>query len=211
MSEEKRVIHTVAGTESPDSWEKIYQTGDAGWDIAKPAPPFVDLVNNPPEWLKPGKLLNWGCGGGHDANFFAENGFETTACDFAPSAIKQAQEYADKNDLLEVYLSDLLNIEEKYHNQFDYVLEHTCFCAIPIKNREGYVESALKVLKPGGILFGLFYRFDEPDEKGPPFYMSDDIVRENFEKDFEFIHWEIPKVSFGKRQNREKLIAMKRK
>ena len=199
----------IDGTENPDSWDAIYQAGDAGWDIGKPAPPFVSLLENAPEWLSTGKLICFGAGGGHDSNFFAQNGFDVTAVDFAPTAIAGIEEYSQKTSGLKALKADILNIPDEYSGTFDYVLEHTCYCAIPVQNREKYVQSAKKVLKPGGILFGLFYRFDPPDEKGPPFPTSEEEVKNLFSKDFEILTWETPDNSHGKRKNRERLIAMR--
>ncbi len=199
----------IDGTENPDSWESIYQAGDAGWDIGKPAPPFVDLIKKPPAWLTPKELICFGAGGGHDSNFFAHNGYTVTAVDFAPSAVASIKKYSLSNSNLQALQADILDIPEEYHNSFDYVLEHTCFCAIPIENRAQYVQAAKKVLRENGILFGLFYRFDPPDEKGPPYPTSEEEIRELFENDFEIIAWETPKNSHGKRKHRERLIAMR--
>ncbi|MCM8541568.1 MAG: TPMT family class I SAM-dependent methyltransferase [Lentisphaeraceae bacterium] len=199
----------IDGTDNPESWEAIYQAGDAGWDIGKPAPPFQTLLEKPPEWLKPAKLICFGAGAGHDSNFFAEKGFEVTAADFAPSAIKAIEKYADSNNLLTALECDILSLPIEHQKKFEYVLEHTCFCALPIDNRKEYVKAAKKALKPGGILFGLFYRFDPPDEKGPPFHTSEEEIKGLFSDDFEFIEWSTPKNSHRKRQNRERFIAMK--
>lgn len=199
----------IDGTENPESWEAIYQAGDAGWDIAKPAPPFQTLLENSPDWLKSGKLICFGAGNGHDSNFFAEKGFDVTAADFAPSAIKSIKKYASNNSSLKALEADILNLDEEHKSAYDYVLEHTCFCAIPVNNRKKYVEAAKKVLKPGGILFGLFYRFDPPDEKGPPYATSEEEIRQLFLDDFEVVEWSTPKNSHKKRQNRERLIALK--
>lgn len=201
----------IDGTDNPDSWEAIYQAGDAGWDIGKPAPPFVKLVKDKPDWLTNGKLICFGAGAGHDSNLFAESGFEVTAVDFAPSAIKSIERYAEKTSNLRALKSDILSIPDEYNEKFDYVLEHTCFCAIPIENRPKYVDAVKKVLKPNGILFGLFYRFDPPDEKGPPYVTSEEEVKDLFEQDFEIVEWKTPKQSHGKRQNRERFIAMRKK
>lgn len=199
------------GTENPASWEAIYQAGDAGWDIGKPAPPFVKLWSGKPSWLTPGKLICFGAGAGHDAQFFAENGFQVTAVDFAPTAISSIKKYSEKTPNLFPLQEDILSLPTSLNSSFDYVLEHTCFCALPRMNLTKYVEAAHKVLKAEGILFGLFYRFDPQDENGPPFSTNEKEVRELFEEFFEIFLWETPKNSHGKRQNRERLVAMRKK
>ena len=198
------------GNEKPESWEKIYREGKPGWDIAKPAPPFTKLLESAPEWLKIGKLINFGSGNGHDANFFAEQGFQVTAVDFAPSAIESCREYAKSNVNLEVLEADLLSLPKNFETSFDYVLEHTCYCAIPRENRRAYMEAAFHVLKPGAYLFGLFYRFDPPDLDGPPYSLSMEEFEASFEGLFELISCETPKQSHGRRTNRERLVALKK-
>ena len=202
---------SIKGTENPDSWEAIYQTNDAGWDIKKPAPPFVSLLEESPEWLSPGSLINLGCGRGHDAAFFAKKNFSVTAVDFAPTAVAGVSEYSANQANLTPLLADILNLPIELNNSFDYVLEHTCFCAIPTEKRKEYVDSAFDLLKPNGVLFGLFYRFDTEDEKGPPFAVSEEQLRELFSSNFDIFLWETPKNSHGRRKNRERLIAMRAK
>ena len=198
----------IDGTDKAESWEAIYQKGDAGWDLAKPAPPLETLVSQSPAWLKPGKLICFGAGKGHDATLFAQADFDVTAVDFAPTAVEAIREYSLENKNLKAYEGDILKLPSSFHDRFDYVLEHTCFCAIPVSNRKSYVEAAYEVLKPGGILFGLFYRFDPPDKKGPPHFTSEEEIRELFQAKFKVLTVSTPNNSHGKRKNRDRLIVM---
>jgi methyl halide transferase len=193
----------ISGTEEAASWEAIYQANDAGWDIGAAAPPFVDLLADPPSWLRPGRMLVPGCGAGHDAAAFAAAGFDVTALDFAPTALRLAREKG-----LHAVAADFLESRAEFADQFDYVLEHTCFCAIPLANRPRYVEAAHRALKPGGALIGLFYRFDPPDDEGPPFALSEADLRAAFEPNFGILELSIPLCSHGKRQGRERFLRM---
>src|SRR6476469_7439278 len=74
-------------------WEGRYDRGDAGWDIAQPAPPFVDLMAGPGA-PSPGSMIVPGCGRGNDAIFFALQGFSVTGVDFAHAAIEDARRAA---------------------------------------------------------------------------------------------------------------------
>ena len=199
----------IKGTDKAESWEKIYQTGDAGWDIGKVAPPFENIVKSHADVLPTGKLICFGAGKGHDAEFFASIGYDVTAVDFAPTAVAAISEYAKNHHNLMAYEGDILDLPFK--SEFDYVLEHTCYCAIPPNSRSSYVDSAHKVLKKGGILFGLFYRFDPADDKGPPFSTSEEEIRSLFEEKFEIIEISTPANSHGRRKKRERLIIMKAK
>ena len=200
---------SIKGTDKAESWEKIYQTGDAGWDIGKAAPPFKEIVDSHKALLPPGKLICFGAGKGHDAEFFASAGYEVTAVDFAPSAVAAIEEYAKTHTKLTAHEGDILDLP--FEGEFDYVLEHTCFCAIPVNNRPRYADSAHKVLKKGGILFGLFYRFDPADDQGPPFATSEEEIRCLFEEKFDILEISTPDNSHGRRKNRERLIIMRAK
>ncbi|MDD7983779.1 methyltransferase domain-containing protein [Lentisphaera marina] len=195
------------GNEKAESWDKIYREGKPGWDINKPAPPFEDLFQNKHDWLKTASLISFGCGGGHDANFFAQQGFDVTAVDFASEAIKLA-----KNNYPELKLiqKNILELSPDYDQQFDYVLEHTCFCAVPIEHRRSYMESAHNLLKADGYLFGLFYRFDPPDQDGPPYALSMEELEKAYEGLFTLEDNYIPKRSHGRRKQRERFILLKK-
>ncbi len=199
----------IDGTDKADNWEAIYQQDDAGWDINKPAPPFVSLLEKAPVWLYPSKLINLGAGRGHDANLFANHGFQVTAVDFAPSAIAGIKKYSEQNPNLTAIEADIFDLPKDFIGSFDYVLEHTCFCAIPVDKREDYMQTAFSVLKPGGVLFGLFYRFDPKDDNGPPFVTSEDEIKTLIQDKFEIFDLTTPIISHGRRQGRERFIAMK--
>ena len=195
------------GNEKAESWDKIYREGKPGWDIGKPAPPFEDILKENPSWLQSGKLASFGCGGGHDANFFQSKGFDVTAFDFSSEAIALASKnYPD----LELQQKNILELSPEYDQQFDYVQEHTCYCAVPVENRRKYMESAHAILKPGGILFGLFYRFDPPDEDGPPYSLSMADLEKSFEGLFSLQENFIPQQSHGRRKQRERFIILKK-
>ena len=50
---------------------------------------------------------------------------------------------------------------------FDWVFEHTLFCAIDPAERDEYVRAVLRWLKPNGQYLAVNYLI--PDEAGPPF------------------------------------------
>ncbi|WDE96290.1 methyltransferase domain-containing protein [Lentisphaera profundi] len=195
------------GNEKAESWDKIYREGKPGWDIAKPAPPFVDLVKQNPDWLTPGTLISFGCGGGHDANYFSQEGYTVTALDFSSEAIKLAKNnYPD----LKLIQKNILELSSEQDGFYDYVLEHTCFCAIPREQRRDYMESAHRILKENGQIFGLFYRFDPPDQDGPPYSLSMEELEQAFDGLFTLEENFIPKRSHGRRTQRELFIRLKK-
>ncbi|HEY9660037.1 MAG TPA: methyltransferase domain-containing protein [Allocoleopsis sp.] len=168
-----------------DFWEGRYQEGTARWDLGQPAPPFVSLLagSDPP---KPGKMAVLGSGRGHDALLFARNGFEVIGFDFAPSAIGAATAAAQQQGLAAQFLQrDIFELTAEFEFCFDYVLEHTCFCAITPKQRPDYVKLVQSILRPQGELIALFWAHDRPG--GPPFGVSVAELEQQFLPAFEVI------------------------
>ncbi|MGB3515418.1 MAG: methyltransferase domain-containing protein [Elainellaceae cyanobacterium] len=151
---------------SSDFWENRYQENTARWDLGQPALAFVDwLTDRQPQ---PGRMMVLGAGRGHDALWFASHGFEVVGVDFAPSAVEQARALAQEQQLSAQFEQhNIFELPDDWHHSFDYVLEHTCFCAIAPEQRPAYVQVVQQLLKPTGQFIGLFWAHDRPG--GPPF------------------------------------------
>ena len=192
-----------------EAWEQRYQDSGDRWNLGHPAPPFVSLLdsNNAP---KPGKLAVLGCGKGHDALFFAESGFEVTGFDFAPSAIDEATATAQARGISARFVrQDIFALDKEFIGSFDYVLEHTCFCAIDPDLRSQYVEVVKSLLRPNGKLIALFYTHNRPD--GPPFGVKPQEVLDYFTANFEPVLFEKAKDSIPRRQGNEHLAIFQLK
>ncbi|HET7153030.1 MAG TPA: methyltransferase domain-containing protein [Candidatus Kapabacteria bacterium] len=195
--------------DTSEFWESIYRAGDARWDLKTPTPVFVELQSR--NKFTPGKMLIPGCGKGHDAVFFAQQGFDVTGDDIAESAIAAVQENARSAGVSVTALkTDIFSLGEQFPQQFDYVLEYTCFCAIDRARRLEYANMVKAVLKPGGLLIGLFFPIDGR-EGGPPFAVSVEEVTQLFKNDFILVQTEVPKVSVTPRSGKEILMLWKKK
>ena len=76
--------------------------------------------------------------------------------DIALRAIQKARAFPVSCD--ERYeLGDFLNLEKQYHSSFDWVVEHTCLCAIDPGEREAYAMSVAQALKPDGNYLAVFF------------------------------------------------------
>ena len=191
------------------AWEQRYQEGRDRWNLGCPAPPFINLLTsaNAPQ---PGKMAVLGCGKGHDALLFAESEFEVTGFDFASSAIVEANTIAKAREIsAQFWQRDIFTLNYDFADCFDYVLEHTCFCAIDPVQRSQYVEVVKSILRPGGKLIGLFYTHNRPD--GPPFGIKPQEVLDFFTPDFEPIVFQVAKNSIARRQGDEHLAIFQLK
>jgi hypothetical protein len=146
-------------------WEDRYQTGDMPWEKGAPAPGLVDFLAAHPE-LPRGTVCVPGCGTGHDVRTWAGAGFRAYGYDLAPSAIRLSVERTKAAGLnAQFRLADFLHDPAPF--PFDWVFEHTLFCAIQPKERSAYVEAVLRWVKPGGNYLAINYLI--PDTEGPPF------------------------------------------
>lgn len=186
-----------------DFWQSRYDEGVLPWDLAGPSPHFVALAQNEPTLFR-GKWLVPGAGRGHDAAFIASLGADVLAIDYASGAKSSAAKlYADLNFIE----ADIFKLDASYHDQFDGVLEHTCFCAINPKYRRDYALMASQVLKPDGQLLGVFWEHGDPD--GPPFSTTQEEIRSVFEPYFKEIQIVPTLHNAASRSGQEYLVRMR--
>ncbi len=191
---------TVASSEF---WENRYIEGTTGWDLGQAAPPFVSLLDSTAA-PKPGKIAVLGSGSGYDALLFAARGFEVIGFDFAPSAIISATELAQNKGISTQFLQrNIFNLPAEFPHYFDYVLEHTCFCAIDPGDRPSYVKLVKSLLKPSGELLALFWAHNQAG--GPPFGTTTTEIRQYFEPDFKINSLDLVNNSVPQRQGQEYL------
>ena len=166
----------------PIFWETAYQQGRTGWDLGGPAPAVAHFLKSA-QRPAAGRTAVLGCGRGHDARAFASEGFSVVGFDFAPSAIAESQAATAAAGLsVEFVQADIFALPSKYDGTFDYVVEHTCFCAIDPTRRREYVDIVWRLLRPEGELIGVFFAHGRPG--GPPFTTDAKEVREMFGERF---------------------------
>ncbi len=175
------------------AWEQKYQVNQDRWHLGCPAPPFINLLASaiaPP----PGRIAVLGCGKGQDALLFSTAGFEVIGFDFAPSAINHATNLAQERALNAQFLQrDIFDLTAEFPQNFDYVLEHTCFCAIDPTLRTSYVQLVKKLLRSQGQLIALFYTHQRSG--GPPFGIKPSAILDLFTPYFEVISFQAAKDS----------------
>lgn len=192
---------------SREYWENRYQTGDMQWEKGAPSPGLVDFLASNPD-LQRGAVCVPGCGTGHDVRAFAGAGFDVFGFDLAPSAIRLAEEKTKAAGLTAKFtLADFLRDEPP--QKFDWLFEHTLFCAIQPSERDDYVRAVLRWLTPGGYYLAVNYILIEGDD-GPPFRTSRAEQLERFSPHFDLLADWTPR-SYPNREGREQMFWWQRK
>ena len=170
-------------------WEQRYQTNDMPWEKGAPSPGLVDFLAAHRQL--PGETVCVpGCGTGHDAREWAKAGFRVYGYDLAPSAIRLSAERTQAAGLrAEFRLADFLRDEPPF--RFDWIFEHTLFCAIDPVERGQYVAAVRRWLKPGGQYLAVNYLI--PDRDGPPFGTTRAELIERFAPHFSLLSEWVPR------------------
>jgi SAM-dependent methyltransferase len=191
-------------------WQRRYEEKDTPWDKAAPAPALVKFLR---EGRITGRVLVPGCGLGHEARALAaQPGVSVVGLDFAPAAIEAARRFTGPTHPeaeLSFVLGDLFALPGKLQRSFDWVVEHTCFCAIDPARRPDYVQAAAEALRSDGHLFAIFY-INPDSETSPPFPSTREELDALFGTRFELEDEWVPAESFPGREQRE-LVRILRK
>lgn len=118
----------------------------------------MSRVFGPPEELQelimsvadpPGHALDLGCGNGRFAIFLARNGFDVTAVDFSPTAIKMARKNAQEARVNVNFIKDDLTKLRHVTGTFDLVLDIGAFNDLSQEGRDLYMDNVLPLTHTG--------------------------------------------------------------
>lgn len=82
------------------------------------------------------------------------------------------------------FLSEKTRDSQELQN-FDALVEHTCFCAISPDQRPNYVKTAAQALKPAALFIGILFLGEEEQNDGPPWTTPLKEFRDLFSPYFE--------------------------
>ncbi len=193
----------------PTDWDAQYRANDTPWDKGAAAPPLLEWLEQPGHRLD-GEVLVPGCGLGHDVRAIAATGQTRQVCglDFSPAALAKARQHPPSGR--ESYVeADLFALPPEFGNRFDWVVEHTCFCAIDPSLRAEYVRAVAGVLRARGHLLAVFYLRPWEDGKpvppggGPPFSTSAAELDALFAGHFDLLEEATPTRAYPGREGRE--------
>ncbi|MEX0344662.1 MAG: class I SAM-dependent methyltransferase [Rhizobiaceae bacterium] len=128
-----------------------YETNAAGYAAIELDPEWLELRERFTDRLKPGsRVLDLGCGPGHDSHWFASKGFGTVSLDASSAMAAEAKR---------LYGIDVgvQRIEELDFNQeFDAVWASVSIHHVNRKDIPAAIAAVANALKPGGFLYASF-------------------------------------------------------
>ena len=192
-------------------WNQAYLDGNTPWDKGVPSPVIEELLSEIPT---DAKIVVPGCGTGNDIRaLLSRNPALVIGFDIAPEAISHLKTRFASNAIVQPVLGDFLQCGPEYKASVDVVVEHTCFCAIPVVMRPAYAMACASILRPGGKLIGAFYwmpRDTDDMSVGPPFQTSEAELLEHFSRYFT-LDIRVATVGFPERLGREFRVVMTRR
>jgi len=166
-------------TDDPTGWfEPLYAAAERGerevpWDRDEPRDLLVEWASG--RGLEGHGLgaLVVGCGFGADAEYLSSLGFDVTAFDVAPTAVRAAQE-RHPGSSVDYVVADLLEPPRAWAEAFAFVFEALTVQALPESVRSRAIARVGAFVAPRGTLLVVAAARDEADGPvdGPPWPLT---------------------------------------
>ena len=145
-------------------WDQRWKDEQTGWDLGKPAPALIRFFEDkvlPRDY----RILIPGCGNAWEAQALADNGYtDITLCDISPTLCAKLEKRFSTSQGIHIVCADFFSL----NGPFDLVIEQTFFCALQPDLRMDYAKQMANIIRPGGLLAGLWFSIEFPFD-GPPF------------------------------------------
>ena len=139
-----------------ERYQQCQKQGRTGWFDGKPLEDLLARLDDRmrADYLpQEGRALEMGCGAGDQSLLLAELGYEVSGVDIVPTAIAWANEKAERRGVTADFrVGNVCDLHGFADASFDIVLDGHCLHFVIGADREKFLRSALRVLKPGGWL-----------------------------------------------------------
>jgi SAM-dependent methyltransferase len=188
----------------PDFWDTRFRQNVTPWDAGRVPAALQRFLGR---HAGRGRALVPGCGTGYEVRELAHAGFDVTAIDFSEAALEAARRELGPLAHL-VRLADFFSFEHDTP-PFDAIYERAFLCALPRRVWPDWERRAAQLLRPGGLLCGVFF-FDD-NARGPPFGVAAGQLEALLAPDFEHIEDEPVEDSIPAFAGRERWRVWRRK
>lgn len=149
-----KMLDTILKEQSRFNWDNFFSDRERNVPIFSNVPDenLVSYFEN--NLIKPGKVLELGCGPGRNAIYLAEKGCTVDAVDLSQVSLDWAKErVTEKNVNVNLINQNIFDLEVE-EGIYDIVYDSGCFHHIAPHRRMNYIELLNKALKPNGY-FGI--------------------------------------------------------
>ncbi len=168
----------------PD-WDTVYRHGTPPWETGLVSSELVRVLDE--GVIRPGSVLEVGCGTGADAVFLAQRGFDVTAVDSSAMAIERARGRAEQEDtLIRFVMDDVFNFTQSAET-FDLIYDAGFYHFIRLSALDQFLDMLWRITNTGSLYLTLAGSTEEEAEGGPP-QVSEDEIRGELGRLFEFVH-----------------------
>lgn len=152
-----KMVRDHHAQDDPTGWfDSVYR--NAGEDLSAvhwadltPSPHLVSWINDHPAAARKRQAITIGCGLGDDAEAMAACGYQVTAFDIAPTAIRMCRDrYPDSR--VDYVVADLFEHPPEWATAFDLVFECNTIQALPVSYRLRALNAIAGMVAPGGVV-----------------------------------------------------------
>lgn len=134
-------------------FRRAYRSGRHGWAAIEPSPYAVRFLRRLRTAAPGARLLDLGCGEGRHALTAAKLGFEVTAIDYEPLALRRARRRAKQAGVKGIAFRKADALDLPFPDGcFDIVLDYGCLHHQKKSHWPAYTAGMLRVMKPRGFL-----------------------------------------------------------
>lgn len=137
-------MEKLPGILKPEWWrfEWRYWRKQTPWDTQTTPPEVMAFLQE----TNPGRALDLGCGTGTNAITLAQHGWQVTAVDFSPQAIRMARKKAAEKGLpIAFHIGDVAELNF-LAGPFDYALDIGCLFSLKSQDRKKYAAGLIRML-----------------------------------------------------------------
>ncbi len=156
-AEYKKMVKSFQASDEPLAWfDSIYTDAEGDyrnvfWADLEPNPYLLSWLNNGNVVHAGKRAIAVGCGVGDDAEALSEAGYQVTAFDISPEAIRLCKErYPDS--MVTYLVADLFDYPPYWAEHFDLVYECNTIQVLPGKYRTQARDAMISLLSPDGYL-----------------------------------------------------------
>ncbi|WP_345974169.1 class I SAM-dependent methyltransferase [Sulfurimonas sp. HSL3-7] len=179
-TEQKPFDHQKARQEATSWFDDHYKEANkelsaVAWAKGRTNPLLQEYLET--SYPVPSKAIVIGCGLGDDANALYEAGFDVTAIDISPEAIKWAKERFGETTI-DFRVADLFDLPQELLGKFDFVFEAFTIQALPLSLRDSVITAIASLMAPyAKVLAVCNAKRDDEYFDGPPWPLTTNELR----------------------------------